>query len=241
MALEIIIFFLFTSALFYPQTTIIYVQSGDSVYLGADSQNWGNNDSACKIITVNDVALAFTGYLSEAKYNFNIINTAKAIYRISSPITYRDSIFHQIAFRDYREFIDKVNFTNIKNQTLIDSGYLNFSCTAIKFDNNGVFARQHRYFAKRDINSISITDSLFVLPDQNGWIQVFGESSGFIDKFNDFYLVGRPAISIITDFITLQSLETPERVQPPIDILTITPNKFDWIQRKCYCYDKDIN
>ncbi len=254
-----IVLFLISSSAF--ATSIVAVRNNDEIVIGADSKTTLTpvSDGAgkvgsiekCKIVQTGSLFFASAGSagIGQVAFHGNVDPEFNVKEVIAKELGGQARITAKIA---NLEKILVANLTRIAEETRQENTVF-FHQRFIKYpmhtiiivgSDNGelvLMVRTFRLILSRS-GTISFEIRRFDCPGdcQESFTTVFGGRTEAIRKYlqeNEYFLPYTDPVTAVRELVELEISKDPSFVGPPVDILRLTRNGAEWVQRKSLCPD----
>lgn len=233
-----------------PATSIVAIKTGDDIFLGVDSKMLIEKDVAvshCKISRMNDVYLVFSGIPALPASSFNAYLIAEKSFAGSGSIASRLDSFDKAVEGKLREAFEKLRTTDdklfsrwysadvqsrIAMQVLVAGGEKKGTTLAML---------EYRIVSQKNepVKLQTIKQEIVPKPGSGQPKILFLGMHDAIDallKKKDFFS-DFDEVRNINEWILAEAAAEPALVSGPVDILKISPQKAQWLQRKEQCPD----
>jgi hypothetical protein len=233
-------------------TTIVCARSANEIVIGADSKvtdTFGNDlqRRACKIRQVGNLVIAFEGLEVDRKTGFNLQEISMTALNLKPSGSATEKVSILTGFLVSELLVELSQLKTHEPETYfrkIEGGQLFLRLIVAGFENGRplVFVRSFRAL-QYNPGQIGVT----VIPDDclancEGAVvtRFLGESDaidGLPEETPDFWKAGLGAG--VRRLIETEIAARSEYVGPPIDILRISKNGVEWIERKPECAENN--
>jgi hypothetical protein len=243
----ILIFFIFN---FLPQniqsTVIVIIKLGNTIYIGADSQSSTEkgefrNTFACKIIQISDIYFAYSGIAHSLNPYFSAPQIAIDSFTIDSTFEIRNSIFEDQFSIKFKNLANTIDDSMRETKKMICIDHIRQTAIIIKPQNPFPILYQFDFFVSDKTDSGYIVTSGLIETFPDTFIFPLGEHTIINKELREkggVKYFGIDPIKAIIDLISLEAASS-KYVSLPVDILKITRDKAEWIQRKNNCTNND--
>lgn len=226
-------------------TTIIISVQNNQIIIAADSKQTKKSDLLdddsnvplkCKIRNTGNLFFAGEGYLSMTNPYIDFLEIIES-FDLSEKKNFNDKIAYiENKLRDpvnqYVYYFQKnhpLSFSKILNRTLLTIIFSTFEnnkpiCLALNWD---IKSNIHGWEAVLNRAESELIPRYMVQGQNSAIEKHFQENQSSLNKL--FFVSG------ILELMNLQINETPEMVGGPIDIVVLTPDGFNWVQKKEQC------
>jgi hypothetical protein len=254
-----IVLFLFTSSA--SATSIVAVKNNDEIVIGADSKTTFTPlcDSAgeqgsiekCKIVQTGNLFFASAGSagMGKAAFRGNVdpeFNVKEVISKGlggQGRVTSKIANLEKVLVADLTRIVEEARQENAAFFLERFSTYPMHTIIVVGSDNGELvlIVRTFRPILSRS-GSLSFEIRRFDCPGdcQESFITVFGGQTEAIRNYlqeNEYFLSSTDPVTAVRDLVELEISKDPSFVGPPVDILRLTKNGAEWVQRKSLCPD----
>lgn len=235
-----IIVFLVTSQLF--TTTIVVIYKNKTLTIGADCKlaqfRHGKIEGSLsinKIIEIDSVFFASSGFYSDPKYNFNIVHIARDALMDKCDIHTKILNFNGIFTQKLERYLQSIKHDHPLFDKIKIKGFLSIKALFIGRKNDIPFYYLIEYVISYNSGKFHYTFQIGRHPSKDGPANIclyFGHIDSIDNyiKSNASLIKNEDPVKVIKLLINLEIINEPEYVGLPIDILQVNEYGYKWIQ-----------